>query len=59
MAAPKTGEDSVKHCHRCGKEFEKHMVRVPTYREGRFWFECLDCFQKLGGVTWARNRKKQ
>ena len=59
MAAPSAAENGITHCQVCGKEFLKSNVRVPTYRDNRFWFECLDCFQRLGGVTWARSRLKQ
>lgn len=59
MAAPSAAEQGITHCQACGKEFQKSNVRVPTYREGRFWFECLECFEKLGGVTWAKNVVKR
>lgn len=48
----KAAEDFIKNCHRCGKAFEKQDVRIPTYREDRFWYECLECFERLGGITW-------
>lgn len=51
MAVP-TAEDGIKVCHVCAKQFEKQDVRIPTYREGRFWFECIECFEERGGVTW-------
>ena len=49
----KAAEDFITHCHRCNKEFTKPDVRIPSYREGRFWYECLECFEKEGGVTWV------
>ena len=59
MASPSNAEEKITNCHRCGKEFQKQNVRIPTYREGRFWFECLDCFNAFGGVTWAKNTRSQ
>ena len=50
----KAAEDFIPNCHRCGMEFNKADVRIPTYREGRVWYECLECFERLGGVTWAK-----
>lgn len=49
----KTAEDFVTHCHACNKEFKKQDVRIVTFRQDRFWYECFDCYEKLGGVTWV------
>ena len=54
MAAPKAAEHEVKNCHRCNKTFQPQDVRIPAFREGRYWYECLECFEELGGVTWAK-----
>lgn len=53
MAAPKAAEHEVKNCQRCNKAFQPQDVRIPAFRENRFWYECLECFNKLGGVTWV------
>lgn len=49
----KAAEDGVTHCHRCNKTFQPQDVRIPAYREGRYWYECLECFDQLGGATWT------
>ena len=57
--AVKTAEDGIKTCCKCGKEFQKSNVRIPTpIRNGEpntFWFLCLGCFDEEGGVWWVKN----
>jgi len=62
MAATKAAEEGIKHCHRCGKEFRKESVRIPTpKKENRLhgWYLCLTCFHEEGGAWWANNKKKK
>lgn len=53
----KAAEDFITYCHRCGKEFNKADVRVPTPKKGEpgsFWYLCLDCFESEGREWWAK-----
>jgi len=54
MAAPKAAEEFITHCHRCHKELLKSDIRMPSYRDNRYWYECLECFEECGGATWAK-----
>lgn len=56
--AVKAAEDFIKNCHRCNREITGEDVLTASYREGRFWYECLDCFEKQGGVTWIGEAPK-
>jgi len=49
----KTADDCVTNCHRCDRPFVPADVRATAYRDGRFWFECIECFDIQGGVTWV------
>lgn len=52
--AVKAAEEFILNCHCCNKDLVPSDTRIPTYREGRFWYECYDCYNKNGGVTWAK-----